>query len=68
MKDRPGGSGNGPFISNEGVRFEYRWGYDVRKLGGEPSFLEAGRLRDPDYSVRHVRLVSGLTAESSAIT
>jgi hypothetical protein len=45
---------------------EYQYGYMVRALGDRPVFCPAHTLRDPDHSIRHLRLVS--TAQQATAT
>ena len=47
----------GRFIDTDGERFDYRWGYAARAIGGKPSFYAAHDLLEPDHSIRHIRLV-----------
>lgn len=53
----------GMFINKDGERFDYRWGYTAREIGGSPYFYPAHELLDIDHSIRHIRLVGAVPAD-----
>lgn len=50
-------SRDGRYLTKEGTRLEYRYGYDAKLPGGKRYIFSAHELRAPDGSVRHIRLV-----------
>lgn len=55
----------GRFINADGNRFDYKWGYVTRAIGGEPFFCAAHELLDIDHSIRHIRLVSAAQTDTN---
>lgn len=47
---------DGPFVTSDGQRCAYQWGYLVRELGGDTYFLPAHHLVTANYSQTHLTL------------
>lgn len=61
-------SRTGHFIDKNGRRFNYRWGYVARSIGGEPLFYAAHELMDTDYRTRHIRLIGAVQDDTNEIS
>lgn len=48
----------GRYIDASGARFNYRWGYVARVLGGKEVFYPAGELREAGGGARHLKAVA----------
>ena len=57
----------GGFITKEGRRLDYKWGYAARRLGGQPLFYAAHQLAELNGGVRHIRLVGGVRPDTNEI-
>lgn len=45
---------------DDGERFDYRWGYLARELGGQSLFYPAHLLVDINYRISHLRLIGAV--------
>jgi len=48
---------NGAFLTEDGKRFDYAWGYTARRPNGSQHFYPAYKLQRENYTVGHLRLV-----------
>lgn len=48
------------FRVDNGGRFDYKWGYLAREIGGQSLFYPAHSLVDINYRIRHLRLIGAV--------
>lgn len=58
----------GRFIDKDGKRFDYRWGYTARAIGGEPYFYAAHELMDTSHRIFHIRLIGAVQIDTNEIS
>lgn len=52
---------------DDGERFDYRWGYLARELGGQSLLYPAHLLVDINYRIRHLRLIGAVQDDTNEV-